>query len=92
VLAWDPPASVRVSWQISGEWQFEPDLARSSEFEVRFIAESATRTRVEFEHRGFERHGVAGQAIHDAVSGGWGALLAAFAAATGPDGEEAHAS
>jgi hypothetical protein len=91
VLAWDPPESVRVSWQINGEWQFEPDLARSSEFEVRFIAESATRTRVEFEHRGFERHGTAGQAIHDAVTGGWGALLAAFAAATGPD-SEVHAS
>lgn len=90
VLAWDPPAGVRVSWQISGEWQFEPDAERSSEFEVRFIAESASRTRVEFEHRGFERHGAAGQTIHDAVEGGWGALLAAFAATTGTD-EEKHA-
>jgi uncharacterized protein YndB with AHSA1/START domain len=90
VLTWDPPSSVRVSWQINGDWQFEPDPSRCSEFEVRFLAESATRTRVEFEHRGFERHGAAGQAIHDAVTGGWGALLAAYATATQPVGE-AHA-
>jgi hypothetical protein len=46
---------------------------------VRFVAETSTRTRVEFEHRGFERHGAAGQQMHDAVTKGWTKLLAAYA-------------
>lgn len=80
VLEWDRPARVVVSWQIGGEWKFDPDPARGSEYEARFIEESATRTRVEFEHRHFERHGLADQAIHDAVAKGWPPLLDAFAA------------
>lgn len=80
VVAWEPPVRVVVSWQIGDEWQFDPDPAHGSEYEARFIAESPARTRLEFEHRHFERHGDAGQGIHDAVDKGWPTLLDEFAA------------
>jgi uncharacterized protein YndB with AHSA1/START domain len=83
VLEWEPPHRLLLSWQIGPAWTFEPDPAKASEFEVRFIAESPRRTRVELEHRHLERYG--GQAarmrsILDAPNGAVN-LLAAYAAA-----------
>jgi uncharacterized protein YndB with AHSA1/START domain len=79
VLAWEPPSRLVVAWQIGGDWQFDPEPAHASEYEVRFIAETSTRTRVEFEHRHFERHGEAGRKIRDSVETGWAKLLATYA-------------
>jgi uncharacterized protein YndB with AHSA1/START domain len=83
VLAYDPPDRVVFSWDISTQWQIETDPDRTSEVEVRFVAESDTRTRVELEHRGIERHGEGWEAMYGAVSSpdGWRKGLAAFAAA-----------
>ena len=81
VLAWEPPSRLVVAWQIGGDWQLDPDLSHASEYEARFIAETPTRTRVEFEHRHFERHGESGRSIRDNVDKGWGKLLAAYAGA-----------
>lgn len=80
VLVWEPPSRLVVAWQIGGDWRFDPDPARASEYEVRFIEETPARTRVEFEHRRFERHGEAGRSIRDNVEKGWSRLLAAYAA------------
>ena len=57
ILAFEPPDRVVFSWDISPQWTIETDPAQSSEVEVRFYAESPTRTRVELEHRHIDRHG-----------------------------------
>ena len=72
VLQWDPPHRFVMAWQITHEWGFEPDIARASEVEVRFIAEGENTTLVELEHRLFERMGAeGGTKMHDAVDRGW---------------------
>jgi Activator of Hsp90 ATPase homolog 1-like protein len=83
VLIWEPPHRLMVSWQIDVNWKHEPDPTTASEIEVRFTPEGPSQTRVELEHRAFERHGDDGKTIHDAVGGegGWGALLERYAAA-----------
>jgi uncharacterized protein YndB with AHSA1/START domain len=72
VLAFEPPNRVVFSWDISPQWQLESDLDKTSEVEVRFIAESAERTRVELEHRNLDRHGQGWEGERDAVGGGGG--------------------
>jgi uncharacterized protein YndB with AHSA1/START domain len=73
VLAYEPPTRLMFSWDIGPTWQLELDPARTSEVEVRFIAESDVQTRVELEHRHLERHGTGWQSVADAVDGdaGW---------------------
>ncbi|PZF92016.1 SRPBCC family protein [Micromonospora deserti] len=82
VLAWEPPHRLVLTWQITGEWQYDPDPANASEIEVRFTAAGPERSVVELEHRLLDRL-VRGQAMHDAVSGdgGWAGILERFAKA-----------
>ena len=81
VLAYEPPSLLRLSWRIDGEWRVDPDPSHASEIEVRFIAEG-DRTRVEIEHRGFERQqGGDSVASSVAAEGGWGTLLEMYAEA-----------
>ncbi len=72
VLAYEPPNRVVFSWDISPRWQLESDLEKTSEVEVRFIAESPARTRIELEHRNLDRHGAGWEDERDAVGGGGG--------------------
>ncbi|MBB5162067.1 SRPBCC family protein [Mycobacterium sp. AZCC_0083] len=73
VLVFEPPHRVVFSWDIGPTWQLESDPAKTSEVEVRFIAESDDRTRVELEHRNLERHGTDWRGVADGVDGeaGW---------------------
>ena len=76
------PTGCVFSWDISPQWQLETDLEKTSEVEVRFIAESAERTRVELEHRNLDRHGEGWEGARDAVGGegGWPLYLQRFGA------------
>ncbi len=82
VLAYEPPQRVVFSWDISPSWQLERDPAKTSEVEVRFVAESPERTRVELEHRNIERHGEGWESVRDGVDNeqGWPLYLQRFAA------------
>lgn len=84
VLAWEPPlpggqrGRLLLAWRLNAQWDYERELL--TEVEVRFTALDDGQTRVDFEHRGFERMGAGGEAARAGVDspGGWGAILAEF--------------
>ena len=80
VLAYEPPHRVLLSWDISPQWQIETDPEKTSEWEVRFTAETENRTRVEIEHRKLYRHGEGWEGLRDGVGGdqGWPLYLQRF--------------
>jgi uncharacterized protein YndB with AHSA1/START domain len=85
VLAFEPPNRLVFSWDLSPQWQIETDHERTSEVEIRFIAESPERTRVELEHRNLDRHGPGWESGRDAVAGdgGWPLYLERYGALVG---------
>ncbi|HTJ81457.1 MAG TPA: SRPBCC family protein [Polyangiaceae bacterium] len=88
VLAYEPPSRLVFSWDINPRWQIETEPTRTSEVEVRFIAETPDRTRVELEHRNLERHGEGWPGVRDGVTGdrGWPLYLHRFADALSKQG------
>src|SRR5580658_6612400 len=80
VIEWEPPRRFVMAWQVSPTWQYEPDVAKSSEVEVRFTPERDGSTRVDLEHRGFERHGAGWEQMRAQIDtqGGWGGMLQLF--------------
>lgn len=81
VLVYEPPHRLVISWDVSLEWQLETDPEKTSEVEVRFIAQGANLTRVELEHRNLDRHGEGWEQMRDAVGSrdGWPAGMCALA-------------
>jgi uncharacterized protein YndB with AHSA1/START domain len=79
VMVWEPPARYVFSWEISADFQVDPNL--KTEVEVRFIAETAERTRVELEHRLLDRFGERRDEMRNSFDspGGWTGLLELFA-------------
>ena len=77
VLAWDPPRRVVFSWVLSVR-QGAP-----TEVEVRFTAEDATTTRVEVEHRGWERLGGLATETRASYLNGWPLVMRLFLEAAG---------
>jgi uncharacterized protein YndB with AHSA1/START domain len=80
VLAYEPPDRVVFSWDISPSWQLEEDQTNASEVEVRFVAVTPARTRLELEHRNLDRHGPGWESLRGAVEsdGGWPLYLARY--------------
>jgi uncharacterized protein YndB with AHSA1/START domain len=87
ILVWDPPHRIVLSWDISADWKYDPELG--TEVEIRFIAESPDTTRVELEHRKLDRYGAktdAMRATFDSESG-WAGILQRFAQAAAKAGQ-----
>lgn len=78
VLIWEPPRRLVFTWQIGPDRTPVPDPAKASEIDARFEPE-ADGTRVEVEHRHFDRHGEAAEGYLRALSAGWRELLARYA-------------
>jgi uncharacterized protein YndB with AHSA1/START domain len=83
VASWEPPSRVVLTWQIGGDWKFDPELV--THVEVRFVAEAPDRTRVELEHRDLDRFGAEGAGMRAKFEepGAWGGILERFAGAFG---------
>lgn len=67
VTAWEPPSRLGYLWHL------RRDRRDATDVEIRFVP-VGDRTRVEIEHRGWERLGD-GEAARDANRGGWASLL-----------------
>ncbi len=80
VLAWEPPHRLVFSWHPGG------GADDASEVEVRFTASDGVGTRVELEHRGWERFGESAMLRrHGYVGpGAWGHVLDHFADVADP--------
>ena len=74
VTVWEPPRHLVYLWHLRRE------PADATEVDIRFVDAGARRTRVEIEHRGWERI-PDGQRWRDANMGGWSTLLPHFVAA-----------
>lgn len=72
VTIWDPPTRLGYLWHL------RRDRADATEVEIRFIAAGEHLTRVEIEHRGWERLGSIGEEQRDRNRGGWATLLPHF--------------
>jgi len=81
VLAYEPPERLVFSWDISPRWQVETDHGKASEVEVRFVAETPERTRVELEHRNLDRHGEQWESVRAGIAStdGWPLYLRRYA-------------
>ena len=80
VVVYEPPHRVVFGWHLDADFEFVADPAKTSEVELRFIPETSNKTRVELEHRHFERHGEIGDRLRTQVDqpGGWTYVLAGY--------------
>src|SRR5689334_10835209 len=80
VRDWQPGKRFVFGWEIDANWKPESRLQFSSEVEVNFIAQPGGRTRVEVEHRNFEKMESGGEKMRESVDNGWPGILGLFAA------------
>jgi len=69
ILVWEPPERFIYTWHLKRTRE------DATEVEIRFVAIADDETRVEIEHRGWERLGAEGQTWRDRNHGGWTTLL-----------------
>lgn len=77
VLVWEPPQRFTWTWQLTAQWQYDPNFVTT--VEVKFIAEGPKRTLVQFEHRDLERFGDAAAEIREMLDKGWLRTLEVYA-------------
>ena len=77
MVAWEPPTRLVLSWYPGRD----PESA--TELEVRFSREADGTTRVDLEHRGWERLGDERETMRTAYDHGWDTVLARYGEAAG---------
>jgi uncharacterized protein YndB with AHSA1/START domain len=70
VLAWEPPHRVAIEWNVN-------PANPTTELEVRFTPEG-NGTRVDLEHRGWERYGESAQESFGSYNTGWDFVLGRY--------------
>ena len=75
IMIWEPPR------RLGYYWHLRRDRADATEVEITFVDLGNARTRVEIEHRGWERLGARGPGWREATQSGWDGLLPHFIAA-----------
>ena len=75
VTVWNPPTRLAYLWHL------RRDRADATEVDIRFVARDSGTTRIEIEHRGWERLGRAADQWRDQNRLGWKTLLPHFQAA-----------
>jgi uncharacterized protein YndB with AHSA1/START domain len=79
ITAWEPPRRVAFTWH-PGD-----DPARAQDVEVRFTPQGeGSATRVDLEHKGFERLGALAKRAHRGYPLGWAYVLGLYARRRGP--------
>ena len=75
ITTWEPPR------RLVYEWHINADRSDATEVEIRFLPAGPDLTRVEIEHRGWERLGDRGAPRRDRNRAGWDSLLPHFTTA-----------
>jgi hypothetical protein len=76
VLSWEPPSRFTIAWHV------DPDAAAPTEVDVRFVPTN-DGTRVDLEHRHWERLGATGAGTRKNYDGGWETVLGRFVSRAG---------
>ena len=69
ITVWEPPGRLGYTWHLNR------DASDATDVEIRFVPVGESATRVEIEHRGWERLGTDGEPWRDRNRGGWATLL-----------------
>jgi uncharacterized protein YndB with AHSA1/START domain len=83
VIDWEPPARFALTWQITEEYEFDPNLR--TEVEVTFMSLGAHHTRVVLEHKYLDRFGENAVKIKQDKDVGWSMIMPLYAAAAKRD-------
>jgi hypothetical protein len=80
VLVWNPPTKLVLAWQITAQWQYDPNFL--THVEVNFAEVSPRVTRFTLEHRDIDKFGAKAPDMWTAFDsdGGWLGMLKAFSA------------
>jgi uncharacterized protein YndB with AHSA1/START domain len=72
---WDPPQRLAYLWHLAH------DRSDATDVDITFVELDGGRTRVDIVHTGWERLGANGQALRDANTSGWNAVVPRFVTA-----------
>lgn len=81
VIAWDPYSRFALTWQLTAEYQYDPNF--ETEIDVRFEPLGSSKTRITLEHKNLERYGDKQKQVMGSIGneeGGWGGIMKLYAA------------